>query len=179
MRWGAGAAKQKEVSVFEGGEVSEPLRSGPSEIDPAWIDYNGHLNMAYYLVLFDRGIDSLMARVGLVPRADGDATLFAAETQLRYLSELRQDARVVCHTTVLRVDGKRLHTWQEVRDRDGPVAATCENLHLCVRRTVEGPRVGTFPAEVRPALDGLVHRGPWPEGAGSPVARRGFGAPGS
>ena len=35
----------------------EPFRASIMQIEPQWIDYNGHLNMAYYNVMFDRAID--------------------------------------------------------------------------------------------------------------------------
>ena len=31
-----------------------PFVSSVMRVEPGWIDYNGHLNMAYYNVLFDR-----------------------------------------------------------------------------------------------------------------------------
>jgi acyl-CoA thioester hydrolase len=34
-----------------------PFVSSVMRVEPAWIDYNGHLNMAYYNVLFDRAVD--------------------------------------------------------------------------------------------------------------------------
>ena len=37
------------------------------QIEPQWIDYNGHLNMAYYNVLFDRAIDELWLQLGIGP----------------------------------------------------------------------------------------------------------------
>ena len=36
-----------------------PFRSPDQQLKPEWIDYNGHLNMAYYSVLFDNGIDGM------------------------------------------------------------------------------------------------------------------------
>ena len=36
-----------------------PYLAPVMQIEQAWIDYNGHLNMAYYHVLFDRGVDAL------------------------------------------------------------------------------------------------------------------------
>ena len=38
---------------------SAPFKSSVMQIEPQWIDYNGHLNMAYYNVLFDRAIDEM------------------------------------------------------------------------------------------------------------------------
>ena len=150
------------------------LTSGPYGIEPAWIDYNGHLNMAYYLVLFDRGIDALMAAAGIVPRCEADPTLFAAEAKLRYLDEVRADDELTCETSVLRVDAKRLHSWQSLRRRDGRIAATCENLHLSVARADGVARVAPFASPAYDALVARVRGKSWPEGAGEAVALRGF-----
>jgi hypothetical protein len=46
--------------------VPQPFVSSVMRIEPAWIDYNGHLNMAYYNVLFDRAIDELWLESGSV-----------------------------------------------------------------------------------------------------------------
>jgi len=34
-----------------------PFVSSVMRVEPAWIDYNGHLNMAYYNVLVDLCVD--------------------------------------------------------------------------------------------------------------------------
>ena len=35
-----------------------PIRTRPRRVPPEWIDYNGHLNMSYYMVLFDQCVDA-------------------------------------------------------------------------------------------------------------------------
>ena len=42
-----------------------PFLSSVMQIEPSWIDYNGHLNMAYYNVMFDRAIDELWLKLGI------------------------------------------------------------------------------------------------------------------
>jgi acyl-CoA thioester hydrolase len=42
-----------------------PFVSSTMRVEPQWIDYNGHLNMAYYHVLFDRAVEEAFALVGL------------------------------------------------------------------------------------------------------------------
>ena len=43
-------------------QFAAPFVSSIMKVEPAWIDYNGHLNMAYYNVLFDRGADERPTR---------------------------------------------------------------------------------------------------------------------
>ena len=42
-----------------------PFVSSLMHVEPQWIDYNGHLNMAYYNVLFDRAVDEVYELVGI------------------------------------------------------------------------------------------------------------------
>ena len=46
---------------------SAPFVSSLMRIEPPWIDYNGHLNVAYYNVLFDRAVDEVYELIGLGP----------------------------------------------------------------------------------------------------------------
>ena len=41
-----------------------PFVSSVMRVEPGWIDYNGHLNMAYYNVLFDRAVDEAFELLG-------------------------------------------------------------------------------------------------------------------
>ncbi len=68
----------------------EPFRSSVMQIEPQWIDYNGHLNMAYYNVMFDRAIDELWFQLGIGPgyMKERHGSTFTAECHVRYLREI-------------------------------------------------------------------------------------------
>ena len=67
-----------------------PFVSSVMRVEPNWIDYNGHLNMAYYNVLFDRAVDEVFELLGC--GADyvnmRQLSFFTAEVHIRYLREL-------------------------------------------------------------------------------------------
>ncbi len=42
-----------------------PLCLHRGSIRPEWIDYNGHMNVAYYVLVFDRGTDALLDHLGM------------------------------------------------------------------------------------------------------------------
>ena len=69
---------------------SAPFVSAPLRVEPAWIDYNGHLNMAYYNVLFDRAVDEVyeLLGCGLAYLKEPRHSCFTAEVHVRYLREL-------------------------------------------------------------------------------------------
>jgi len=49
-----------------------------TEVKPEWIDYNGHMNVAYYVLAFDHAIDDFYGRLGL-----GEAYAPSASTTAR------------------------------------------------------------------------------------------------
>src|SRR6202521_2436362 len=68
-----------------------PFVSSVMRVEDHWIDYNGHLNMAYYNVLSDRAVDEAYELIGIGPayakRRRGST--FSAEVHVRYLRELK------------------------------------------------------------------------------------------
>src|ERR1700694_5387988 len=88
-----------------------PFVSSWMRVEPAWIDYNGHLNMAYYNVLFDRAVDEAFELVGIGPAyvERRRRSFFTAEVHVRYLRELQVGAPVRVTLQLLNFDSKRLH----------------------------------------------------------------------
>jgi len=127
---------------------AEPFISKPMTVEDAWIDYNGHLNMAYYNVLFDRGSDGLFDLLGIgVDYARTAAmTIYTAEIHVRYLRELHAGDAVTVSLQIIDHDAKRLHGYQEIRHADGWVAAAAEVLWLHI--DMSGPKVAPFPESV-------------------------------
>lgn len=133
-----------------------PFRSAPMPVRPEWIDENDHLNMAYYHVLFDHGLDQFYATFGVDSRyrRDRGMTTFSAEVHVRYLKEIHEGDEVVVETRILDFDEKRLHMLQEIRHPDGWVSATAENLTLSIDRA--GPKVAPWPADIRDAIAAIA-----------------------
>ncbi|RCS24481.1 thioesterase [Phyllobacterium salinisoli] len=131
----------------------ELYRSAPIAIEKEWIDYNGHLNMAYYNVVFDRGGDEFLAELGFGPSyaAERKLTIYTAEVHICYVRELHLDDAVTVTSQLIDFDEKRLHTYNEIIHRDGWVAATAEVLSLHI--DMSGPKVSPFPADIRPKLE--------------------------
>jgi acyl-CoA thioester hydrolase len=125
-------------------------------IEPQWIDYNDHLNMAYYNVLFDRASEGAVELLGLgeAYRRAADRTLVNAEAHVTYLRELKPDAVVRATFQLLDADAKRMHVYQELYHRDGWLAATSENVYLHV--DLRGPKVVAFPAEIGEAVQAML-----------------------
>jgi acyl-CoA thioester hydrolase len=151
-----------------------PFVSSVMRVDPPWIDYNGHLNMAYYNVLFDRAVDEVMALLGC--GADyveaRRHSCFTAEAHVRYLRELHADDPVRVTFQLLAHDTKRLHFFEQLFHAvEGWVSATSENMMLHVDMTAG--KTARFPADVAARIARLqkVHAElPLPEAAGRRIA---------
>lgn len=123
-----------------------PFVSSTMRIEPHWIDYNGHMNMAFYSVLADRAVDEALAVVGLGPdyAAERQASVFTAEAHLQYRRELVIGDPIRATVQLVDFDDKRLHVYVELRHQtDAWLSATMEtmNLHvsLAERRTIPFP----------------------------------------
>ena len=129
--------------------MTHPLfRSSMMSVSPEWIDFNGHMNMAYYNVLFDRCADEVYPQLGFGPdyAATRKLTTYTAEFHVCYVRELHVNNRVSCTFQMIDYDEKRFHCYQELYHEDGWLAATAEALTLHIDMT--GPRVTPMPADV-------------------------------
>ena len=147
----------------------QPYRSPLMDIKPEWIDYNGHLNLAYYHVLFDQGIDGLFDVIGLGERyrAERGFTTYTVEAHVSYLHEVPPASRVFVTSQIVGLDAKRLHVFQELFHADGWRAATLESLSLSIdQRGAEGPKAAPFPEDVfaRVSAAAREHAKPAPAG---------------
>jgi len=130
-----------------------PFVSSVMRVEPQWIDYNGHLNMAYYHVLFDRAVDEAFSLIGLDQHYldTRHASTFTAECHVLYKRELTEGDLVRVTAQLVAFDDKRLHYYLEMRHaNEGWLAATSENLSLHVDMMTR--KVAPFPADILASL---------------------------
>jgi acyl-CoA thioester hydrolase len=145
-------------------------------IEPAWIDYNGHLRDAYYGLILSYATDALMDRLGLdaAYRAASGCTLYTVEMHLHFLREVKATERLTAAALILGADHKRLHLALELqRDSDGELAASAELMLLHVH---QGATVASavFPAPVVAAIAAFQAAGAGQRPAGPPSRRLGL-----
>ena len=135
----------------------KPFVSSIMQIEPQWIDYNGHLNMAYYNVMFDRAIDQLWLELGIGPTymKERHGSTFTAECHVRYLREIHLGDPVQIWVYLVGADEKRLHTFEELRHAtDGWLSATSENMTVHVDMAVR--KTAAFPPDIRARIDAVL-----------------------
>lgn len=115
--------------------IAAPFDRYRGEVLAKWIDANGHMNLAYYTVLFDYAADLLFEAIGVghsYKRATNHGT-FVVETHNLYERELLVGERVRVVSQILGADGKRLHLAHEMfRLADGQRAAMQELMFLSI-----------------------------------------------
>ncbi len=116
-------------------DPSIPLPPREETILSDYIDYNGHMNVAFYVLIFDRATDALLEHAGLdeAYRERTNHSVFVAEMHVTYEQEAMEGERVRVRTRVLSSDGKRLCLFHEMFSVDGArLLATNEVMILHV-----------------------------------------------
>ncbi len=130
-------------------------------VKPEWLDYNDHMNVAYYVAVFDMGIDDLKAIYGISGsyiEAQKRSTV-ALEAHITYQNEASIGENLRVETRILDFDAKRTHLYQEMF-RDDELLATQETLSISfdlnARKSCEfDPRIAEKIAELCDAQRGL------------------------
>lgn len=122
-------------------------------VHPEWVDYNGHMNVAYYVLIFDHATDAALDRldIGEAYRGRSGCSVFVAEAHVTYEREVQEGQQVEIATRILGFDGKRLILYHEMTspDEDGLVAS---NEVLCLHVDLEARRTAPLPADAASRL---------------------------
>lgn len=146
------------------------------KVESQWIDLNGHMNMAYYNLLFDEALDQLFNDIGVGWQytQQGDGSCFTAEIHVTYLDELKDGDPVRISYQMLDWDQKRLHLFGRMyHATQNYLAATSEQM--CIHVDMKSRRAAPMPrnAQDRAQYFATAHKDiPRPEQAGSVIGIR-------
>tara|TARA_R110002110_G_scaffold85816_3_gene223667 strand:- start:43661 stop:44167 length:507 start_codon:yes stop_codon:yes gene_type:complete len=138
-------------------EISAPLSLHRESVQPDWIDYNGHMNLAYYMLAFDHATDAFFDFVGLGETylKANNASTFTLEGHITYDRELMAGSPMRFETQLLAHDAKRLHYIHFMFHADeGYLASTNELISLHVDMTAR--RAAPMPDGVISRLDAVA-----------------------
>ncbi len=124
---------------------------------PEWVDYNGHLRDAFYLLIFSYATDALMDEIGLDEqgRAATGHTLYTLECHLNYLAEVKLGAEVEVRTQLLGVDAKRLHIHHSLH-LPGDAAELAASEQMLMNIDSEAGRSAPFAGAVDERIRGIL-----------------------
>lgn len=146
-------------------------------VQDAWVDYNGHMNVAYYVLVFDHATDGLLDAIGLdaAGREACGGSVFVVEAHVTYENEVLAGDAVEVETRVLDVDDKRIHLFHRMFRPDDEHATVATNELMIVYVDMVTRRTAAMPVEVRARLRELkagAEHLPRPTQAGRAIAIR-------
>lgn len=140
-------------------------------VDPAWTDSNGHLNVAYYALIFDRATDAFLDVLGIGESyaAITRHSTFVLECHTRFLAEVHAGETVLIKTQLIAADAKRIHYLHEMRVKGRTdLCATLEQLSIHV--DLDSRRTTAWPETVQDRLNATAtqnQRQPHPDLCGA------------
>ena len=126
--------------------IEAPLDVHQETVRPEWIDYNGHMNVAFYLMAADHAMDTFADRIGLGKSymEETNRSTFALDTRIIYVRELIEGAPIRVTAQLIAFDTKRIHVCLElIHGEEGWVSALSEwvlvHVDLGTRRSAAMP----------------------------------------
>ena len=104
-------------------------------IKQEWVDYNDHMNMAYYVLIFDQALEVALEKfkMGESSAKDLNRSTMVVETNTKYLSEVKQGDEIDINMTYFDHDKKRLHIKMEIIEKSKKkISATIEWISLYI-----------------------------------------------
>jgi acyl-CoA thioesterase FadM len=133
------------------------LHSHRARIIADWVDYNGHLSEAYYVLIFGHATDALLDAIGMDDafRRRTGRSVYTVDARVLYLAEVSEGEEVEIRTWVAAADRKRMLVQHAMyrAGSDQPVART-ELVLLSVGQP--GPKAMPFDAGVLDSVLRLV-----------------------
>jgi acyl-CoA thioester hydrolase len=135
--------------------------SGPvlleTSVKKEWIDLNGHMNMAYYVLLFDQALTVFLEENNLGDEyvRENNLSMFALENHVTYQNELRENDPLDVHFQLIDMDNKFIHYFMRIFHQEThALSATMEQISLHVNMETRHPT--RFTAQIKEKLIGYL-----------------------
>lgn len=134
-----------------------PLWFAEKKVVPEWVDFNGHMNVAYYLVAFDHCVDELYNALGIGPdQMDRTGcSVFTLEAHISYIREVVEGDPLRISGRLMDYDEKRIHSYFEMFHGDSEhLVAAMEQIGIHVDLAARKPVA--FSREAMEVLEQLM-----------------------
>ena len=122
-----------------------------------WTDYNNHMNLSYYILLFDMGAEQILSRfqMGEHSAKTTKMSTMVVETHTTYNNEVKEDEEVEINLSYFDHDKKRLHYKLEMFEKNKKIlSATTEVLSLYINLNLR--KVSEFEKEKVKIMDQFI-----------------------
>ena len=134
-----------------------PFHISDQTIKKEWIDYNNHMNMAYYVLVFDDVWEIILKKfkMGEDSAKSTQMSTMVVETHTTYNSEVKLGDEVEINLTYFDHDKKRLHFKMEMIEKSSKkLSATLEMLSLYI--DLKQRKVAEFEQEKIQIMDQFI-----------------------
>ena len=134
-----------------------PVYLKSQKIIKEWVDYNNHLNMAYYVLIFDQALEVILEKfnMGAKSAKTEKRSTMVVETNTKYINEVQEGIEIDIFLTFFDHDKKRLHLKMEmVEKKTKKISASIEWLSLYVN--LETRKVTEFESEKKIMMDSFI-----------------------
>ena len=122
-----------------------------------WIDYNGHMNLSYYILVFDMGAEVILSKFKMGEQAAKTTkrSTMVVETHTNYIKEVKENDEVIISLSHIDHDKKRLHYKLEMYEKSKNIlSATTEVLALYMN--LDERKVSEFENEKIKIIDNYI-----------------------
>jgi acyl-CoA thioester hydrolase len=151
-----------ESKTEEEGKMAAAFTIYRDTVRQEWVDYNGHLRDAFYMLVYSLATDAFMDRIGLddATRRARHRTIYTLEAHVNFLRELKEHAPLRIDAQVLARDAKRVHLYMEMfeGEQSEPVSAS-EQMLLFVDSSGE-PKSAAFDQDIAARIAALCSDAP-------------------
>ena len=127
-------------------------------IKKEWTDYNNHMNMAYYVLVFDQIWETILEKfkMGEQSAKTTNMSTMVVETHTTYNNEVKEGDEVEINLTFFDHDKKRLHYKMEMIEKSSKkLSATLEMLSLYI--DLNKRKVAEFEDEKVKLMDDFIN----------------------
>jgi len=124
-----------------------------------WTDYNNHMNLSYYILIFDRGAEVILSKfkMGEHSAKTTKKSTMVVETHTTYNNEVKEGSEVDILLTHFNHDKKRLHYKLEMHEKSNNIlSATTEVLALYIDLNLR--KVAEFEDEKAKIMDEFINK---------------------
>ena len=129
------------------GPYKTPIILSEKIVLKEWIDYNGHMNVAFYTLAFDNSLDEFLENtigIGETHAFQNQQGPFVLQSHYHYLNEMSLDEKFNVRLLVVDCDEKKMHLCLDIFSiKQNKVIAVSEtvliNVNLAIRKTEKYP----------------------------------------
>ena len=122
-----------------------------------WTDYNGHMNLAFYILVFDKGAENILSKfqMGEQSAKTTKKSTMAVESHTTYNNEVKENEEVDVYLSYFDHDKKRLHYKLEMYEKSKNIlSATTEVLSLYIDLNIR--KVAEFESDKVKIMDQFI-----------------------